>query len=113
MSETKDVKEGKLRDFVEVLEDIDDSRLVQQLTQELAKLVRSVRETNKAGSLSLTLTAKLERGTMIVLSPKVKTTLPAPAIGPTLFYSDEVGNTTRNDPKQMNLKVVVPMKVNT
>lgn len=97
--------------FVDLLSDLDDSKLVEQLTELWPKIVRTVRETNKAGSLTLTLTADLERGSMIVVSSKVTSKLPTPATSPTIFYSDEDGNTTRHDPKQMPLRNVTPIAI--
>lgn len=101
---------AKTRDFQDVLTDLDDGEVHRQLTELWPQVVRAVRETNKVGAMTLTLTAKLERGTMVVVVPKVTTKMPAPATGPTLFYTDEEGNLTRNDPKQQTLKVVTQIK---
>ena len=102
----------KRRDFQDVLTDIDDGRLHDQLTELWPKVVKAVRETNKPGSLTLTLTAKLDRGVMCVVAPKVSTKMPAPAVSPSIFYSDEEGNVTKHDPKQLPLKNVTPIKGN-
>jgi hypothetical protein len=101
------------RDFQDVLTDLDEGRVHEQLTALWPAVVKAVRETNKVGSLTLTLTAKLERGTMVVVVPTVATKMPAPATGPTLFYTDEEGNLTRDDPKQIPLKVVAPTPIRT
>jgi hypothetical protein len=100
----------KIRDFQDVLTDLDDGKVHEQLTKLWPEVVRAVRETNKAGTITLQLTAKLERGTMVVVVPKVTTKLPAPATSPTLFYTDEEGNVHRNDPKQLPLKNVTALK---
>lgn len=100
----------KTRDFQDVLTDLDDGRVHEQLTKIWPEVVRAVRETNKPGSLTLTLHAKVERGTMVVVVPKVTTKLPAPGVSPTLFYTDEEGNVHRNDPKQLPLKNVTALK---
>lgn len=101
---------SKRRSFQDVLTDIDDGSLHEQLTELWPKVVQAVKDTNKPGELTIKLTAKLDRGTMLVVASKVTTKLPAPATNPTLFYTDEEGNTTRHDPKQQTLKMVTPIK---
>lgn len=96
------------RDFQDVLTDLDDGRVHEQLTELWPQVVRAVRETNKPGALTLTLALKYDRGAMIVVTPKVTTKMPAPSTSPTLFYADDEGNLTRNDPKQIPLKVLNP-----
>lgn len=91
------------RDIVAVLGDIDDGALLQQLTALWPEVVKAVRATNQPGSLTLTLSAKMDRGVMVVVAAKVATKLPAPAIGTSLFFSDDAGNLTRHDPKQQTL----------
>jgi hypothetical protein len=95
--------------FQDILTDLDDGKLHEQLTELWPQVVKAVRETNKPGALTVTLHAKLDRGQMVIVNPKVVTKMPAPATGPTIFYSDEEGNTTRNDPKQQVLRNVTPL----
>lgn len=101
---------AKTRDFQDILTDLDDGRVHEQLGELWRKVVQAVKETNKPAELTLKLTAKLERGTMVVVVPKVSSKLPAPATSPTLFYTDDEGNVHRNDPKQQTLKIVTPIK---
>jgi hypothetical protein len=100
----------KRRDFHDVLTDLNDGHVHEQLTALWAEVVKKVREVNKPGELTIKLSAKRERGSMLRVDAKVTTKLPAPATGPTLFYTDEEGNTTRNDPKQMPLRNVSALK---
>lgn len=99
----------KATDFQDLLTDIDDGKLHTQLTELWPRVVKAVRETNKPGSLTITLNAKLDRGTMVVVTPKVSTKMPAPATGASIFYSDEEGNLSKHDPKQLPLKNVTPI----
>lgn len=96
----------KRQDFQDVLTDLDEGRLHEQLTALWPAVVKAVRENNKPGSLTLTLTATNDTGRMVVVASKVTTKLPAPATQPTIFYTDEEGNISRHDPKQQTLKVV-------
>lgn len=100
----------KRRDFQDMLTDLDDGKVHEQLTELWPKVVQAVRDCNKPGALTLTLHVKLDRGTMAVVAAKVTTKMPAPSMSATLFYTDEEGNTTRNDPKQLPLKNVTAIK---
>lgn len=97
------------RSFQDVLTDMDDGRLHEQLTDLLPKVVAAVKEANKPGSLTLTLSIAPEAGSAVVMNAKVSSKLPAPGVSPTFFYSDDKGNPHRNDPKQQQLKLAAPV----
>jgi hypothetical protein len=102
--------EPKRRDFQDILTDLDNGRVHEQLSEIWPRVVKAVRENNAPGSITLTLTAKLDRGAMAVVASKITTKMPHPSAASTLFYSDEEGNLSKNDPKQLPLKNVTPIK---
>lgn len=106
-----DEKTPKSRDFQDVLTDIDSGRLHEQLTALWPEVVKASRDTNKPASLTLTLTVTPGSGPMVSVSPKVSTKRPAPAASAQLFYTDDFGNATKDDPRQQKLKVVEPTPI--
>lgn len=101
----------KPRDWIDVITDIDGGRLHEQLTQLWPEVVKASRDTNKPASLTLTLTVTPGSGPMVSVAPKVSTKRPAPAASAQLFYTDEHGNATKDDPRQQKLKVVEPTPI--
>jgi len=99
-------KSAKVRDFMDVLTDIDGGRLHEQLSELYPEVVKSAVETNKPATLTLTLTVSSSGGPMVQVTPKVTTKRPAPSAGAQLFYTDDNGNTTKDDPRQQKLKVL-------
>jgi hypothetical protein len=95
-----------LRDFQDVLTDVGDGTLHAQLTEKLPEVVRAVTATKKAGKIVLTLDVRCENN-MVVVKGGVKATLPQPTIDATMFYADDAGNITRDNPRQLQLKRIV------
>lgn len=93
-----------------MLQEIDDGRLHEQLTELWPSVVKKVIETNKPATLTLTLSVSSDGGRMVIVAPKVTTKMPTKTASAALFYTDEDGATYRNDPKQMPLKNVTPIK---
>lgn len=91
-----------MRPFTDVLRDMRRGRVVDAATEQLNELVRAVRETNKSGTLTLTLTIKPNgRGdNAIIAQAKVGTSTPKADLPDALFYADEDGNLLRDDPTQ-------------
>lgn len=96
----------KRRSFQDVLTDIDQGRLHDQLTAAVPKIIEAVKETNRGGSLSLTLNFKPDSKGRVNVSGKVSRKVPEPSLGSTIFYTDDVGYPHLSDPRQMDLKVV-------
>lgn len=92
------------RTFTDVLEDLDEGKVIAQCTKFIRDLAKQVADTGKAGSLTLKIKAKLD-GRIIVLTAEPKVTLPQAATGSTFFYLTEgSGDLTRDDPKQPQLR---------
>ena len=75
-----------------------------ELTDALADLIQAVAETGKAGSLSLTVKVTPNKdGATVTVNDKIKLTIPEPEKGSSMFFYDEHGNLTRNNPAQAEL----------
>lgn len=79
--------------------------LHEELSEELAALVKAVQDHGKAGSLSLTINVKPgAKGTRtLVVTDDVKVKAPKGDRPASMFFSDEDGNLSRNDPTQPEL----------
>lgn len=92
--------------FPETIIKINEGGTVAELSSQLKKLVEAVCEHGKGGTLTLTVKVKpaSEGSTEVVMvEAAVKTKLPEPERGTTIFFVTQDHNLVRNDPKQMVL----------
>jgi hypothetical protein len=90
------------RPFASWLQDQRGGGLHGELTDELADLVTAVREHDKPGTLTLTITVKPNADSFFV-SDEVKVKAPRAERGSSLFFADDTGNLMRRDPRQPEL----------
>lgn len=86
-----------------------------ELTEEMAALVKAVRETGKAGTITLTLKVQRLSGrdeNAVQIVPTVKMKAPAPAPYTNIMFSTGDGDLLRDDPNQRTLELqqVEPQK---
>lgn len=77
-----------------------------ELSDHLADLVHSCVETGKKGKLTLTVTVAPMKGSsdgVLTVTDDVKVAAPKPDARPAIFYADEHGNLSRNDPRQLEI----------
>jgi hypothetical protein len=95
--------------FTDILRDIRKGTPVTEATAALAAVVRAVDETNKPGSVTITLTVKpskdgsAEKSLIAAITSK----MPHSDIQPAIFFSDEDGNLTRIDPRQEEMPLAI------
>lgn len=95
---------GHPRSFVQYLMDIGGGRLVNELTQQMRDLINGVRDTQKSGSLTLTLKVVPTRAPgMFEVLDTVTLKEPKMPAGASVFFSDEEGYLYRRDPQQPEL----------
>lgn len=94
-----------MRPITDVLRDIRKGRAVDQASRLLAELVRAVDETNKKGTLTITLTVKPDKGggSGKGIAVDVKSKKPVADIPEAIFYSDPDGDLHRTDPAQSEM----------
>lgn len=76
-----------------------------ELSEQLADLVHSCVETGKKGKLTLTIAVAPMKGEegVLTITDDVKVAAPKPDARPAIFFADEHGNLSRNDPRQTEL----------
>ena len=75
-----------------------------------AKVLAAVRESGKAGSITFTVSVKpASKGVtnVVMVESQIKTKLPEPDRGMTVFYLTEDNRLVRNDPRQQQLPLRV------
>ena len=107
-------EERVTRPFTEFLAGVRKGKLSSELGEALADLLLAVGDTGKAGTLTLTLSAKpVGKSDAIELIDKVTLKVPDADKAATIVYADASGNPLRNDPRQPELdglKVAEPVE---
>jgi hypothetical protein len=89
--------------FAAVLQEIGKGAAHARLSEALSDLVRAVTDTEKKGTLTLTITVEPTKG-MDTLTVAANCTVKLPQEQQaSIFFADPVGNLTRNDPHQPEL----------
>ena len=96
--------------FQETILQINNGATVAELSDALEKVVAAVRATGKSGSITLTVkVAPASKGSndVLLLESAIRSKLPEPDRGMTIFYATEDNRLVRNDPKQIQLPLRV------
>lgn len=102
--------------FQETILHINNGATLGELSEALRNLVAAVRATGKSGALALTLRVRpASKGAtdVLMVESQVKTRLPEPERGTTIFYATDDNNLVRNDPKQMTLPALRIVEIET
>jgi hypothetical protein len=97
---------AEMRDFVDVLTDLDDGHVHEELTAKLHEVVRAVIASKQAGALTLKISVRLEGERQLVVNAKVTPMVPAAKQGFTMFFTDENGGLRKDDPRQLPIRYV-------
>lgn len=96
----------QVKPFAAVLQEIAKGKAHTRLSEALAELVVAVTETEKKGTLTLTLTVEPMKGTTETLTVSANCTLKLPQEQQaSVFFATDDGQLVRNDPRQMDLPV--------
>lgn len=89
-------------EFAAVVLNLDDGATHSELSENLRDLVARVRDTGKAGSLTLTLVVAPRPGTrnQVEIKDEIKLRVPQFARATSIFFAAEDNSLTRNDPNQ-------------
>lgn len=95
--------EVHVRPFADWLREQSRGATHDELGESLHDLVGRVQDTGKKGTLTLTITiAPLKNDTgVLVVTDEIKLKLPEHDRAGTIFYPDDTGNLTREDPRQL------------
>ncbi len=89
--------------FATTLAQLGKGNTLAELSTELNRTVRAVRDTGKRGKLVYTLVIEPVDGTdgaQVVLTDKIKCDTPSPDRKSSLFFTTDTGDLTRRDPNQ-------------
>lgn len=94
-----------VRPFADVLSEVNKGVVADDAATKLAELVGSVRETGKGGSMTVTIKVDPFKGNEDIVKVSGQVVLKAPrAEAPaSIFYPDDSGNLSRNDPNTLPL----------
>jgi|WetSurMetagenome_2_1015567.scaffolds.fasta_scaffold00090_12 hypothetical protein len=88
------------RSFTETLADLAGGEILNDLTEQLAQVVKAVEETGKVGALTLTIKIGTNGEGAMQVQADIKTKEPQPVRGTTILFHNSDGSLTRNNPKQ-------------
>ena len=99
------VAETPARAFVPILSTLRHGEVVHELAEELQRLVSAVKDTAKAGKLTLTISVNKIKGNErgIMIEALVVSRCPVLPKGADVFFSDETNGLHRSDPNQGQL----------
>lgn len=90
--------------FTEFLNELDRGRVAQELGEKLLEVIEGVRETYKAGHLTLKIGAGWDRkAEMLRVSTQITSKVPQLDRAESLFFVTKDGHPTRQDPRQLEL----------
>lgn len=94
-----------MKPITDVMREIRKGRIVDKASEMLADVVHAVDETGKAGSITIKLTVKPEKGggSQKTISAKLTATKPEEDLPEAIFFSDTEGTLHRNDPDQREM----------
>jgi hypothetical protein len=106
-------EERQIRPFAELLTMLDRGTAHAEASRGLADLVAAVRDTGKKGALAIAVEIAPLKGSanQVVVTAQVTVKLPKSEPGSGVFWVDDAGNLSRNDPQQLafeGMRVVEP-----
>lgn len=93
--------------FLDVLSQIRGGAALSDAAKDLQELVQAVRETGKPGKLTFSITVEPDKADegVVTLQPDVTLKLPKRPRAKGIFYMDQHGNLTREDPRQLEMEL--------
>ncbi|MBP2856152.1 hypothetical protein J8657_00890 [Dickeya oryzae] len=104
------MSENKQTPFSQQVAYINKGTLDAELTEALAEVIKSVRETGKKGAITLTLNVSMlntRDQNAVKVTPAVKTSKPELGQADTIMFSTADGDLLRDDPAQVKMDLTV------
>lgn len=113
MTDNPPAEDGpRVRPFADFLAELRHGAVHGELSAALHDLIESVRTTGKSGSIALVVKVGQHKGTgMLSIDDTVSTKMPAPERDSSLWFVDEDGNASRDNPRQLafeGIRIVSP-----
>lgn len=104
MTDTPPPEEAQTRPFAAVLQALQQGKTHRELSDKLQDLVGAVKETGRAGTLTLKLKVSPSKvGGALEIDDTVTTSIPEPKRDASLFFVDRNNNLVRDNPAQTEL----------
>ena len=96
-----------MQSFIDILSQIRGGAALSDAARDLQELVQAVRDTGKSGKLSFSITVEPDKADegVVTLLPDITLKLPKKPRAKGIFYMDKNGNLTREDPRQIEMKL--------
>ncbi len=91
------------RQFADVLRELGGGSTYEDLTAKLAEVVEAVTQTRKVGEISIKIRVKPNGDSGVIVTDEIKTKVPEPTHGDTVFFVTSGGSLVRQDPRQQDL----------
>lgn len=102
--------ERVVRPFADFLREANRGRVHDELTEQFHAVLAAVKDTGKAGTLTLTLkVSKQKKTAMLEISDDVKAKIPQLDRPAQVWFLDSNGNVTRNNPEQLSFESIKPV----
>ena len=94
-----------MRPITDILRDHRNGKLVAEASERFARVVLAVEETQKEGSITITLKVKPSKGEegAFTVTPSVGQTIPERDLPNALFFADDDGSLVRESPTQRGM----------
>ena len=92
-----------MKPFTDTLNAMRFGTLTDDLTKELHELTKQCANTQRTGSITLTLSLRPGKGGQIEVFDDIKVKLPKPERGSSIMFATPEGNLQREDPRQREL----------
>lgn len=96
-------RDGMSKLITDILREMEGGQLVEDATVKWDKVIAAVRETRKAGSLTITLKADTTKGMVIEVTGSISGKVPEFGRPPSVFFVADDGSLVREDPRQPKL----------
>lgn len=97
-----------VREFAEVLRDMENGDVNEDLTEQLQQLIGAVQDVRKGGTLTLTMTVTPTSRATVAMATAIKCKIPEHDRASTTFFVDDRQQLHREDPKQVKMDLRDP-----
>lgn len=93
--------------LIDVMSQVRGGFALHKAGERLQEVLEAVRDTHQAGELTLTLKIKPDKNDerVVTIQPIIKTKVPEKGFTEGIFFVDDDGNVTREDPKQIKMQL--------
>jgi hypothetical protein len=107
MTDSPPPEERQTRPFADVLTSLRRGKTHREASDLMQQLVTAVRDTHRGGTMVITLKVGRHKSGRIEIDDTVKIKLPEPERDASIYFADEDGNLSKDDPQQQEIPGIV------